>query len=405
MPPITRRNFLGSSIAAGAAIAAAGLASRARAEARRAPRQDKLRILILGGTAFVGPACSEAAVARGHTVTLFNRGIHEARRKEAGRPSNVPEGVEVLYGNRDPEKTADADKKPEERDAKSPKGLSQLEGKKWDAVIDTSGYFPRMVKASAELLAPNVKQYVFISSLSAYAKNDEPGKDESDELATLKDPKTEEFGADFSNYGGGKAMCEAAAEKAMPGRVANVRPGFIVGPRDTSGRFIYWPLRVERGGEMAIPGKPSDPIQIIDVRDLAEWIIHLIETNTNGVFNATGPGLPLTMLEMVQGCKKATKADTTFTWMDPEFVKAQGVIAESAFPLWIPPEGENAGFHQRSVAKAVGAGLKFRPVEDTAQATLAWYHGLPADIQGKVAKLLPPEQEEALIKAWKEKSK
>jgi 2'-hydroxyisoflavone reductase len=402
----TRRQFLGTSLAAGTLLAS-GLG--ARAEARRAPavvRPDKKRILILGGTSFLGPACTESAIARGHSVTHFNRGRTEKRRKEAGRPSNVPDGVEVLYGNRDPKLSADDWKKtPQdgEKDPNAPKGLSQLEGKKWDAVIDTSGYFPRMVKASAELLAPNVKQYIFISSLSAYAKNDGVDKDESDELAVLKDPNTEEFGPDFSNYGGGKAACEKAAEAAMPGRVANIRAGFIVGERDTTGRFIYWPVRAEKGGEMAIPGKPTDPIQIIDVRDLADWIIHLIETSTNGTFNATGPASRLTMLDMVQGCKKGAKSDATFTFIDPAFITAQGLNPESDFPLWIPPEGENAGFHQRNVSKAVAAGLTFRSVEDTAASTLKWYHSLPEDLQKRVVHPIDPEREASLLKAWKER--
>lgn len=402
--PTTRRDFLQYSMAASAA-AAIGLPKVRAAIAR--PRSAPQKILILGGTAFVGPACMEAALARGHKVTLFNRGVHELKRKEAGRPSLVPDGVEVLYGNRDPRLTADDWKKDPakdgEKDPNSPKGLSQLEGKKWDAVIDTSGFFPRMVKASAELLAPNVKQYVFISSISVYKNNDKPGADESDELGHLEDASVEDFGPEFKNYGPGKAACEEAAEKAMPGRVANVRPGFIVGPRDTSARFLYWPVRAEKGGEMVVPGKPSDPIQIIDVRDLAEWIIHLIETNTNGAFNATGPEKPLTMEAMVAGCKAGAKSDVKPVWVAADFMKEQGVDPVQSCPLWLPPEGETSGFHNRSVAKAIAAGLKFRSVEDTAKASLEWYHGLPTETQSKVVRLIPPEKEASLLKAWREK--
>lgn len=403
----TRRDFLSLSLAAGAAAAFAKL-PRARADYRYLRADTKpQKILILGGTSFVGPACIDAALARGHKVTIFNRGVHEEKRKEAGRPSVVPEGVEVLYGNRDPEKTADDwKKKPEDgpKDPNSPKGLSQLEGKKWDAVIDTSGYFPRIVRASAELLAPNIRQYIFISSISVYKNNDKPNEDESGELSQLDDPKTEDFGPGFKNYGGGKTACEAAAEKAMPGRVANVRPGFIVGPRDTTARFIYWPLRTEKGGEMAVPGSPSDPLQIIDVRDLGEWLVHLIETNTNGVFNATGPDKPLTFGSTLEACKRVTKADTTFTYIDPKFLEEKHIEAENTFPLWLPPVGESAGFHQRSIAKAVAAGLKFRPVDDTVKGTLDWYHALPPDIQKQVAHLMAPADEQALLKAWHEKS-
>jgi 2'-hydroxyisoflavone reductase len=409
--PITpsRRDFLSLALASGASMALAGIARAQTPQAQPAGKPDSKsaaskKILILGGTSFVGPACTDAAIARGHTVTLFNRGRIESKRKEKGRPSAVPEGVEVLYGNRDPKLTADDWKTEKDgpKDPSSPKGLAQLEGKKWDAVIDTSGFFPRMVKASAELLAPNVSQYVFISTISVYKDNDKPGADESAELATLADPTVETMGNRGENYGGGKALCEKAAEAAMPGRVANVRPGFIVGPRDTSARFIYWPVRVSKGREMAVPGTPSDPIQIIDVRDLAEFLVHLIETGTNGTFNATGPAKPLTMREMVEGCKRGVKSDATFTWIDPEFCEKHGVNP-GEFPLWIPPSGETAGFHTRNVARAVAAGLKFRPVDDTARATLEWYNSLPEDLQKGVAKLIDPEREKALLEAWKKR--
>src|SRR5580700_8728012 len=226
----TRRQFIVTSTAALSAVA---LAPEGFCIPEVNPKAaQSLRILILGGTGFLGPACTESALARGHKVTHFNSGRTEERRHAIGRPSLVPEGVEQLYGNRDPNKTA-ADRRNEGKsgpspDPDSPKGLSQLVGKKWDAVIDTSGYFPRMVKASAELLAPSVKQYVFISTISVYKNTSVPDYDE-----------TEELGKDFANFGGGKALCEKAAEAAMPGRVTNIRPGFIVGPRDTSGRFIY----------------------------------------------------------------------------------------------------------------------------------------------------------------------
>src|SRR5882672_5581951 len=299
----TRREFIvtsGAALAAASCFPGAILAAEPSATAPRA-----LRVLILGGTGFLGPACTESALARGHSVTHFNSGRTEERRREAGRPSVVPSGVQQLYGNRDPNKTAE-DRKTEgksdaPKDPNSPRGLSQLEAKKWDAVIDTSGYFPRMVKASAELLAPNVKQYVFISSISVYKNNSIPNADETAPLNTLDDPTTEEMGKDFANYGGGKALCEKAAEAAMPGRVTNIRPGFMVGPRDTSGRFIYWPVRASLGGVMIVPGAPADPIQIIDVRDVADWIIHCLENNFVGVYNATGPDKPLSMKGMVEG--------------------------------------------------------------------------------------------------------
>ena len=375
-----------------------------------------LRILILGGTGFLGPACTESALARGHSVTHFNSGRTEERRREAGRPSLVPAGVEQLFGNRDPNKTAD-DRRTEgktdaPKDPHSPKGLSQLSGKAWDAVIDTSGFFPRLVKASAELLAPAVKQYLFISTISVYKDNSVPNFDESAPLATLSDPATEEFGKDSVNYGGAKALCEKAAEAAMPGRVTNIRPGFIVGPRDTSGRFLYWPVRISQGGEVGVPGSPNDPIQIIDVRDLADWVIHCLEHRVMGVFNATGPAKELSMKSMVQGVREGVASPASFTWMDNQFLDTQGV-KEGQFPLYVPPSGETAGFHRCNIARALKQGLQFRPVSDTAKATLTWYQSLPADLQARVAPQFAkpasgapwPETEKKLLEAWHAREK
>lgn len=407
--PATRREFIAASSAAVAAAALPGSLHAAGSVGRAA---KPLRILILGGTGFVGPACTESALARGHAVTLFNSGRTEERRRETGRPSVVPSGVEVLYGNRDPNKTA-ADRKTDgkqgaAKDPNSPKGLSQLAGKKWDAVIDTSGFFPRMVKASAELLAPNVKQYVFISSISVYKDTSVAGYDENTPLETLADPTVEEFGPDFSNYGGGKALSEQAAEAAMPGRVTNVRPGFIVGPRDTSGRFLYWVVRSSLGGNMIVPGRPADPIQIIDVRDLSDWIIRCIETNTVGRFNATGPEKELSMRGMLEGLRKGVGSDVAFTWIDDEYLKGQG-LDENQFPLYAPPSGKTAGFHRCNISRALAKGLKFRPVPDTAKVTLEWYKSLPAELQAKIAPQLAQnpkggelwiEKEKRILTAW-----
>jgi 2'-hydroxyisoflavone reductase len=400
----TRRQFLQASLAtATGALASSGLlacASSAGGKARK-----KQRILILGGTSFVGPALIEAALARGHHVTIFNSGRTAERREDAGRPSLVPDEVEVLIGNRDPNLTADdlrlagdpdIEKK---RDPNSPRGLTQLEGRKWDAVIDTSGFFPRMVRASAELLAPSVDQYHFISSISVYAKNDTPGMDETAELARLEDPDVETFGENFGNYGGGKAACEAAAEAAMPGRVANVRPGFIVGPRDTSRRWLYWPWRVAQGGEMLVPGKPEDPVQIIDVRDLAEWCVRLVETRTNGEFNATGPASELSMRSMIDRCKRATASTTAPVWVDAAFLTERGL----SFPIWIPAEGETAGFHRVSIARALEAGLRFRPLEETARDSLAWHASLPEEARTAVLPPVDLAREAEVLALWRDR--
>jgi 2'-hydroxyisoflavone reductase len=409
----SRREFL---VTAATAIGMSSLPAWTVAAETGTPaaKANSLRILILGGTGFLGPACTESALARGHSVTHFNSGRTEERRKEAGRPSVVPVGVEQLYGNRDPLKTADDRRNDGKADAprssNSPKGLSQLDGKKWDAVIDTSGQFPRMVKASAELLAPNVSQYVYISSISVYKDLSVPKYDEKAVVHTLTDPSTEEMGKDFENYGGLKALCEKAAETAMPGRVTNIRPGYIVGHRDTSGRFIYWPVRASLGGRMAVPGKPEDPIQIIDVRDLADWIVHCVEQRIMGIYNATGPATELSMKAMLEGVREGTRFDIQMEWIDNSFLADQG-IREGQFPLYAPPTGETTGFHRCNISRALAKGLKFRPVADTAKVTLDWYKSLPAEIQARVAPQFAArpneeswlETEKRLLRLWAEK--
>lgn len=403
----TRRKFLSRSLKVIAAAPFIGCLSQA-ADSGAKP----LRILILGGTGFLGPACTQSALLRGHRVTHFNSGRTEARRKERGIPSVVPPQVEQLYGNRDPDKTADERRnegRPEgAKDPTSPKGLSQLQGRKWDAVIDTSGYFPRMVKASAGLLAPAVKQYVFISSISVYARNDLPGYDETASTLTLSDPTTEDMGKNFENFGGGKALCENAAEAAMPGRVTNIRPGYIVGPRDTSARFLYWPVRASLGGEAIIPGTPADPIQIIDVRDLADWIIHCIEQNITGTFNATGPDKELSMKAMAEAIRSGIDAKVSHTWVPLEFLESHKVSL-ARFPLYAPPSGETAGFHRCSIRRALSKGLKFRPVPETAKATMQWYKSLDSELQTRVAPQFATdakpepwlETEKRVLAAWK----
>lgn len=392
----SRREFLSMSMAAGAALALGPAAMAARVG--RAP----LKILILGGTGFIGPVIARVALDRGHKVTLFNRGRTEERRRDAGRPLDIMDEVEVLYGNRDPEKTADDGKKPEERDPASPKGLTQLEGRTWDAVVDTSGYVPRIVGASAALLAPNVKHYTFISSISVYAGNAEPLADETAPLATMTDPTNEEVRA---NYGALKALCEQAAEKAMPGRVANVRPGLIVGPGDPTGRFTYWPVRVARGGEVLSPGTPRDPVQLIDVRDLSEWVVTLAEKNITGEFDAVGPPPgdgALTIGDVLDSCKRVSGSDARFTWVPASFLAQHNVSSWGDMPLWIPPEGDSAGFHTRKIERATKAGLTFRPIDDTCKATLEWYNTRPEELKAQLVGGIKPEREAEVLKAWRE---
>jgi len=346
------------------------LPSAAFAVAATAPK----RILILGGTGFLGPAIVEAAEKRGHTLTLFNRG--------KTRPGLFPH-IEKRQGDRDPNKG---------------EGIKSLETGEWDAVIDDSGYYPRMVGASARLLAPRVGQYIFISSVSAYKEPSPIGGDETAPLAVLADPLVEEMGKSFENYGGLKAACEAAAEAALPGRTTVVRPGFIVGPDDPTGRFTYWPARFDKGGEIAVPGAPTDPLQLIDVRDLAEWLVLMVENRTIGQFNGLGPDKPMTWGRVIAACQKATATPSTLTWIPGEFVAKQEGID---FPIWAPYVGETKGFHTWKNDRAVKAGLRFRPVEQTVADTLAWYQGQLKEEKGRTRMAFTPEQEAEILNRWK----
>lgn len=375
----TRREFL----AAGLLAAAGGMSvvarrahgelgrSLAEPEAPKAPSAgSKKTILILGGTGFLGPALLDAARARGHTVTLFNRGKTE--KKKPGQFQDV----EKLYGNRDPNLRAD------DADPASPKGLSSLEGRKWDVVIDTSGYVPRIVRASAELMRDNASMYIFISTISVYARNDTPFEKEDADLGKLEDDSIEDMGAQQQNYGPLKVLCERAAEAAMPGRVLTIRPGFIVGPGDPTDRFTYWPVRASRpegfGEEMLAPGEGREPVQFIDVRDLAEWAIRCAENKTVGIFNATGPERSLPFGDVIHACIKVNDRKCKPVWVPTKFLQEQQVGIGSELPIWIPPIDEYAGFHQRNCAAAIAAGLKFRPLMDTVRDTLAWW---PKEVQ------------------------
>ncbi len=377
----SRREFLRMSAAA-ASLAALGCHARrtrdSNPESESMPPSKKL--LILGGTGFLGPAIVEAALARGHQLTLFNRG--------KTRPDLFPDIVK-LRGDRDPTKGD---------------GIRALAGRQWDVVFDDCGYYPRMVTASAELLAPNVKQYVFVSSISAYADNKKVGADERAPLATIADPTVEVMGANYENYGALKALCEQAAERAAPGRVTVVRPGFIVGPGDPTDRFTYWPVRVDRGGEVLAPGEASDPIQIIDVRDLARWMVRVAEDGLTGAFNACGPGEKLTMGALLGECRAATSSSARLTWVKAEFLEKQGEAGDAGLPIWISPAGDYLGFHTWSAERAIRAGLGFRPIDETVKDTLAWWKTLPAERQAKLRAGLSPEREAAILAAWHRES-
>jgi len=421
----SRREFVEASLLGGAALALGGCVSSASSSAGAAPAASRKRILILGGTNFLGPKIVEAALSRGHSVSVFNRGRTEKR---------IPfefVGIERLRGNRDPDLPADDSRgadgallHPDSR----PRGLEQLSGREWDAVIDDSGYYPRMVKASAELLAPRCRHYLFISSISAYADNLRVGADEDHALAKLADPSVETMGEGFAHYGGLKALCEQAALAAFPGRAAVVRPGYIVGPGDPTDRFSYWPLRIDRGGEVLAPGSPDDPLQWIDVRDLARWLVKMVEVGTCGAFNAVGPAQPARWGDVLAACVKHARRPATLTWVDADFLESAGAGGAEGgrvnWPIWVAPRGDSVGFHRWSNARAQGAGLRFRPIDDTVTGILQWF---PTEIDRRrrvtrqlqeeaVAKGEPPppmadpeklrvgptpEQEAGLLSAWR----
>ena len=358
---IDRREFLVGALAACAAHKVAPVV-------KPPPR---LTILILGGTGFLGPHVVTAARARGHTLTLFNRG--------KTHPGLFPD-IEKLQGDRDGH-------------------LEPLAGRKWDAVVDTSGYVPRIVKASAELLAPNIKQYVFISTISVYKGLGKVGADESAPLETMPDPSNEEV---RKYYGALKALCEQAAEAAMPGRVANLRPGLIIGPGDPTGRFTHWPTRIADGGEVLAPGDGSTPVQYIDGRDLGEWIVTVIENTVVGTYNALGPAKPITMKQVLDACNAVAGNKATLTWVDAKFLDEHKVTGWQDMPMWLDPSGEDAGFGTMSNARAVAKGLTFRPIADTAKDTLAWVASLPAEQAAKVRSSgISREREAEVLAAWK----
>jgi 2'-hydroxyisoflavone reductase len=383
--PIHRRNLSRRDVVrgalAGAVLGGLPLSACTRPQPgapQAAKTASKQRILILGGTGFLGPKTVAAAVARGHEVTIFNRGKREKL---------LPLETQALhlYGNRDPELPADdergADGKLLHPDA-GPKGLEQLVGRRWDVVIDNSGFFPRMVTASARLLAKQgAGLYIYISSISAYATNPPAGGDETTPLATLADPTVETMGKDFENYGGLKALCERAAAAELPGKTAVVRPGYIVGPGDPTDRFTYWPVRIARGGEVLAPGAPDDPLQWIDVRDLADWLVTLAEHGTAGTFNAIGPPSPGRWGDVLGACVAAGKGDAKLVWVPSTWLEQNGMGGEDAFPIWTAPVGKFAGFHRWKNQRAVAAGLKFRPMSDTAKAILEWH---PGEVQRRV---------------------
>lgn len=325
-----------------------------------------MKILIIGGTQFVGRALSQAALDNGHDLTLFHRGQTNA--------DLFPEAQHIL-GDRDGD-------------------LANLGDETWDVVIDTCGYFPRVVTEAATYLQDKVKRYVFISTISVYESTTDIGITEDAELTGIDDPTTEEVTGE--TYGGLKVLCEQAAEAAMPGRVLQIRPGFIVGPHDHTVRFPYWMWRVNEGGEMLAPGSPDMHTQFVDARDLAEFIIHMVEQEATGIYHVTGPDRHMTWGKVLKTCKNTFNADVTFTWADEAFLSEHAKPGE--LPMWVPTEAGQA-MMQVDVSKAVNAGLTFRPLAETVQDTLNWIQEHNVDVHARGA--LTPEREAELLAASK----
>ena len=338
-----------------------------------------LRILILGGTGFTGPFQVRYALSRGHKVTVFNRG--------KTHPGELPKEAEQLIGDRNGQ-------------------LDALKGRTWDVVIDNPTTLPVWVRDAAQILKGNVDRYVFISTISVYSDNSKPGMDESGPLArydgadAMKETPETLRASRFGLYGPLKVLSEQEAEKWFPGKALIIRPGLIVGPGDETDRFTYWPVRLDRGGEVLAPGASTDPVQFIDARDLAEWTIRMVEQGTTGIFNATGPKSKLTIGEMLDGIKKVTNSESRFTWVDADFLASQKVRPWSDMPVWVPPRGDEKGFSMISINRALAKGLTFRPIPDTAKATLEWFRKQPAARQAKLKSGLTPERETEVLAAW-----
>jgi 2'-hydroxyisoflavone reductase len=352
----------------------------------QAPRA--MRILILGGTGFIGPHMVDYAVRRGHQVSIFTRGRREPTLFEASFAN-----VEHLVGDR-----------------AQPDGLDALRGKQWDAVIDNSGQSVEWTRDSAQLLRNAVRLYLYISSTGVYWTPSNPaGYSERDAVSMRDDPPLER-----PSYGVMKALSEEEARKAFPSGAIALRPHYIVGPGDTTDRFPYWPVRIHAGGEVLAPGTKADPVQYVDVRDLAEFTIHLLENGTTGTFNVVGPLAELSMAEFLYGIRSVTQEPVDWVWIDDyQFLRSYpfnrsqdgSTSGLTAAVPWLLPDGDLAGVNRMSNAAAVAAGLRYRPLADTSRDTLEWWYSdaVPQTRRDQPRFALDREREAAMIAAWRDR--
>src|SRR5947209_8249564 len=359
-------------------ISAAGaVALNARSTTLFAEKSVKpLRILILGGTGFTGPYQVRYALSRGHKITTFNRG--------KTHPGELPNEVEQLVGDRNGK-------------------LDALKNRQWDVVIDNPTTLPAWVRDAAQILKGNVDRYIFISTISVYGDvktgPDENAPTEKYEGADAYKETLEAMKAGgYKTYGPLKALSETEAEKWFPGKTVVIRPGLIVGPRDETDRFTYWPVRIDRGGEVLAPGSPDDPVQFIDARDLAEWTIRMAEKRETGIFNATGPAKPLGIGGMLDQIKAALKSNASFTWVPEDFLTQEKVEPWSDMPVWT---GKESGLARAKIDRALSKGLTFRPLAETERDTLAWFKSQPRERQAKLRAGLTPERETEVLTSWK----
>jgi 2'-hydroxyisoflavone reductase len=376
-----RRDFIQLSLLAGGALGV-GLAREAAAgDEAPAKASRSLKLLVLGGTGLIGPPMVRYAVARGHEVTLFNRGKTNTHL--------FPE-LEKLKGDRNDDLTAIE--------------AEIAKGRRWDAVIDNTASVPRWVTASAGLVKDAAELYLYTSSISAYADSSTPGADETAPVGTIS-PEDEAKVAtpkDITgeNYGPLKARCEEEARKAFPDRCIVVRPGLIVGPGDYSDRFTYWPVRIARGGEVMAPGTPDDPVQFIDCRDLGEWYIRLVEDGAVNTYNGVGPRSPMSIAEMLYGMRATVDNEISFTWVDAEFLQQNEVAPWMHMTVWVPPIGEYAGFSTSSIERAKKAGLTFRPLAETTRDTVEYWNSLPEERRATPRAGLPADKEAEVLAAF-----